>query len=749
MSPPAHNRSASDVRIGQPIVQIFNSRNLYEDAYVEPEQAAEIEMHLEIERQTLLVEGPSGVGKTTVVARAIKKLGRTDAVRWFHCGYEEERPEIDLALGDSLAGKIIVLDDFHLLDRARQERVTRLVKRLASPVLGRPSGGKLVLIGINPISSSILSYMHDARGCYATVRMGRQTDETIDHLIGRSSLLANVTFTDRHIFVQLAEGNFVIAQRLCREALRQQKITRVPQHREIVASPADQVVAGVQEELHAEFGALVNAFASFDVQAPPRGACLLLLWHLTRSENGSVPFSDVRYRDAALGPAFDWLLASNLAGFFQKNPGLPALLYYNRDAGVLSAEDPQLRFYLKHSDWKNLARATNHRVSRWDPEDGPVFLHDATPAEAAAPVVLLKATGSIPLSAATPRPVSGARSGPHSFVLHVSDLHFTDESQARIWQNQLASDLRIELRRSKLDALIVSGDIANTAEPAQYEAASRFLLEVASEFELAPHQIVLVPGNHDVSWEQSKRAYVPKRRADYKDPLLPGAFIDEGKYIEVRGEAEYLQRFAPFAAFYESVRQEPYPLAPAEQATLHHFPDQNLLILGLNSAWYIDHYFKERAGLNGTAVSRALSQIRNTPDYAPCTKLAVWHHPPAALRPDAGMDEHLLEQLAQAGFRIVLHGHIHAARDTEFRYYRNLAGGGLEVLAAGTFGAPTKELLPGYPFQYQLLEFGPGKLTVHTRRKEHEAGAWKPDARWLTAPGQDPLPRYTVELAPP
>jgi hypothetical protein len=70
----------------------------------------------------------------------------------------------------------------------------------------------------------------------------------------------------------------------------------------------------------------------------------------------------------------------------------------------------------------------------------------------------------------------------------------------------------------------------------------------------------------------------------------------------------------------------------------------------------------------------------------------------------------------------------------------------LDRICAGTFGAPTKELVPGYPWQYNLLKFEADQLIVETRRREKENGAWKPDARWSQGTGQDPLPRYTIAL---
>jgi hypothetical protein len=81
-----------------------------------------------------------------------------------------------------------------------------------------------------------------------------------------------------------------------------------------------------------------------------------------------------------------------------------------------------------------------------------------------------------------------------------------------------------------------------------------------------------------------------------------------------------------------------------------------------------------------------------------------------------------------------------------YRYDMSPAGRRLELVCAGTFGAPTKELVPGYPFQYQLLRFEGDTLTVETRRREEINGAWKPDARWTVQRGKDPEPRYRVPL---
>ncbi|QRK09400.1 hypothetical protein JQX13_04445 [Archangium violaceum] len=189
-----------------------------------------------------------------------------------------------------------------------------------------------------------------------------------------------------------------------------------------------------------------------------------------------------------------------------------------------------------------------------------------------------------------------------------------------------------------------------------------------------------------------------------------------------------------------------YPIEPEAQFSLQHFPTLNLLVLGLNSAWEIDWFFRSRASIHRVALERALNHVRSTPEYSTCLKVAVWHHPLVGAEADRITDHGFLERLAVAGFRIALHGHIHKAEKTDFHYDLSPGGRGLDIVSAGTFGAPTREWRQGVPLQYNLLRFEPGRVMVETRRREEPNGAWKPDARWTQGAGKDPLPRYFIKL---
>ncbi len=339
-------------------------------------------------------------------------------------------------------------------------------------------------------------------------------------------------------------------------------------------------------------------------------------------------------------------------------------------------------------------------------------------------------------------------------ILHLSDLHFGTTDNAEMWQSQISEDLKLNLNCEKLDVLIISGDIANFSVEAEYEAAAAFLRSLQTEFSLKPDQIVMAPGNHDLNWGLAKKGYSLMDRVECEDRLEEGNHIPVGDdVVRLRDEEKYKARFRIFSEFYQGVKGEPYPLEYANQGMLHHFPAHNLLVLGLNSAWNLDHHFTKRAGIHAGALTRALDKIRKTPAYAACHKMAVWHHPMASKAEDRIADDGFMQRLALCGFGICLHGHIHKVDQNLYRYDMNPDGRKIEIVGAGTFGAPVKEWTPGYPLQYNFLTLEGRTLTVNTRCRQEINGAWDADYQWRHGDGKQPwyeiaLPEVEIAARP-
>ncbi|MEA2879225.1 MAG: hypothetical protein QOF14_4421 [Hyphomicrobiales bacterium] len=69
----------------------------------------------------------------------------------------------------------------------------------------------------------------------------------------------------------------------------------------------------------------------------------------------------------------------------------------------------------------------------------------------------------------------------------------------------------------------------------------------------------------------------------------------------------------------------------------------------------------------------------------------------------------------------------------------------MELIATGTFGAPTKELPTGTPWEYNLLRIEDNAITVESRYRDGIEATWKPYGIWREGPTTT-SPRYTVPL---
>ena len=333
-------------------------------------------------------------------------------------------------------------------------------------------------------------------------------------------------------------------------------------------------------------------------------------------------------------------------------------------------------------------------------------------------------------------------------ILHLSDLHFGSEQDANQWYSQLAYDITKELDCLSLDLVIVSGDITHHADKKEYRAALTFFEKILNKFALKSDQIIFVPGNHDVDWTISKSSYSPMRRKEYAGNITEQDVISNGDYVEKKDHEIYKRRFENFSEFHRFLKGTPYPLDYEKQGIVYDFPDNNLLVLGLNSAWNLDHYYHNRASINSAALTGALDVFLENSAYNKRLKIAVWHHPLHSKEQDCIKETDFLQRLVVADFELILHGHIHLSTSEIYRYDKVEGGRNIEIISAGTFGAPTSEWVPGYPLQYNFIQLKDSGIIVKTRSRKEPNGAWTPEAIWLQGPGKDPSSQYEIKLKP-
>jgi predicted phosphohydrolase len=301
-------------------------------------------------------------------------------------------------------------------------------------------------------------------------------------------------------------------------------------------------------------------------------------------------------------------------------------------------------------------------------------------------------------------------------------------------------DLTDNLSISKIHYFVISGDLTNASKPEEYDAVFELINDLKLKLNVSSDRLILVPGNHDLSWDISSQAYsyVPKHQlpAKLSDDFVP---LSEGGALR-RDEDKSRKRFDNFSNFYKRVcGGETYPINYEDQAQVHVFPEDRILFLTLNSAWQIDDHFTQRSSINMSALSKALSKMHPS-KHDGWLKIVAWHHPVTGKE---GMNAEFLEQLAVKKFEVCMHGHIHESIEGYHKYDDQR---GLHIIGSGTFGAPAKEQVTSVPLQYNLIEFDLQNCTllVRSRKKEKVDGAWSADARWGNK--ESPVPHYSIKL---
>lgn len=330
-------------------------------------------------------------------------------------------------------------------------------------------------------------------------------------------------------------------------------------------------------------------------------------------------------------------------------------------------------------------------------------------------------------------------------ILHISDLHRDAGSQ--VTTASLLESLRLDRDRylssgssRRPDVAIVSGDIVHGVSPgapdsdrllrSQYDEASAFLGALADEFfDSDRERVVLIPGNHDVSFPHVERATRSESipTTETARALLLQQLAQENSdwrwswnefaLRRVVDRDTYNQRLEAFADFYGAFYggRRTYSLEPHRQFAVHEFPRFDLVVAALSSCCDNDP-FNRTGRIHPDCVAGATKGVaaRVRQGWA---AVAVWHHSLAGGPKETDyVDADVLQSLMDGGFVLGLHGHQHRPQLLEHRFTADRKRS-IVVASAGTLCGGPRTLPVGRMRAYNLIAIDiPGKSGVlHVR----------------------------------
>ncbi|MCZ4323160.1 metallophosphoesterase [Pseudomonas anguilliseptica] len=280
-----------------------------------------------------------------------------------------------------------------------------------------------------------------------------------------------------------------------------------------------------------------------------------------------------------------------------------------------------------------------------------------------------------------------------AIFIHLSDIHFGQEKDGGKLatntdaKNCLIKDVRSELETKGVTAsgIIVTGDIAYSAQEEEYAAAGAWLDQLAKCAGCDPKSIQLVPGNHDIDREAINEALSWKLKLirEKGDPFLD-ALLDDDKDRE-----SLFTRFEAYRNFAEAYGCD---LDTRGEYSADYYvelaPGRKLRFVRLNSALIC-----AKKDIKGGLILGARQRILPEEDGE---EVVVLMHHPLTWFLDTVEAGKYIENRA----RVVISGHEHYP-SVEVKPVEG--GSDLMMLAAGAT-APD-EVDGKYTYKYNILEF--------------------------------------------
>jgi len=323
-------------------------------------------------------------------------------------------------------------------------------------------------------------------------------------------------------------------------------------------------------------------------------------------------------------------------------------------------------------------------------------------------------------------------------ILHLSDLHrdLGDEVANEWLLDSLARDFdQFDEQIPKISRpslCVVSGDLVHGvglgAKDAdgelnrQYTQVEEFLVGLADRFfDGNRDRVVILPGNHDVcfrdvmaSLQRIEIPVEPERKAKLVEELFsPNSKLRwswrEMCFFRITNSEIYRSRFRHFASTYNSFYQgkRTYPLAPEQQFDVFDFADIGFCIVALNSCFNNDP-LRRSGAFHPNTLTEACRALRHGTRVGWLAAVAWHHNLVGGPFQDDYLDSGFLQLLIDAGASLGFHGHQHLPECFDERYRLGNATRKMTIVSASTLCAEPKNLRPGIPRSYNIVELDTG-----------------------------------------
>ncbi|WP_375270944.1 TIR domain-containing protein [Sphingomonas sp.] len=325
--------------------------------FVTPDKYDDIKVSVRTKGRCLVLEGPSGIGKTTTITKLLEEL-QGDV---FPTVLSARRPA-DLEYIEGLptikGAGVVIVDDFHRLNDDAKQSLSDYMKVLADT---EDRDTKLILVGINKSGQQLISFGSDVGLRIDIFRLEANSPAKILELIAKGESALNIGIEHKRDIAERAGGSFQIAQLLCHKLCASAGVLETPSDTVRITRSVDAVIEDTMTELSRQFQQSSVLFARGPkIKRAGRAPYLHLLRWLSETEDGALDIRDAMnsHQDlkGSVGQILDKEFLKRHLEDLDKKVNISSTIFFDQSSGIIGAEDPKYLFFLRNLVWRAFGR---------------------------------------------------------------------------------------------------------------------------------------------------------------------------------------------------------------------------------------------------------------------------------------------------------------------------------------------------------------------------------------------------------
>ncbi|HUI79352.1 MAG TPA: TIR domain-containing protein [Bryobacteraceae bacterium] len=340
--------------MGVPLLEeVFKTSGVPTFTFVEPSEYNTLLVSLRTAGRGVVIEGPSGIGKTTAVESALKRLGVNNTVTKLSARRPKDVEYIEAlpTLGDV---GLVLVDDFHKLSDLTRAALADYMKTLADE---ESIGTKIVVVGINKAGENLISFAHDLVNRVDIIPFESNSNDRVSQVVTLGSEALNIGINVEDEIVAAAQGGFYLAQMLAREVCQRAQVLDRQELRSEIEVSFQSVSADVWDRLAQVFRARCERFCrGTKIRKEGRAPYLHILRWLAEGKEWTLSLRDaIRQHPGMRGSVGQVVDKGYLRELIEKDPDISQVVHYDSSAEQITVEDPQFIFFIRNIPWKQFA----------------------------------------------------------------------------------------------------------------------------------------------------------------------------------------------------------------------------------------------------------------------------------------------------------------------------------------------------------------------------------------------------------